>query len=95
MDDQDYYPTAKLRPSSPGTFPSRTHREALHHALIETRYSNLAEQERWYLHAYRYGFRRVALGDRASTYEADPSGKWFDEHLVELAEKYYHESLGR
>lgn len=84
----------KALPPSETRFPSDADRKALHLRSL-TGLKNLGEVELWNLHAYRYAFRRVVQGTYERFYDGDTTGEWFAEHLVNAAEKYYRQKLGR
>lgn len=49
----------------------------------------LTNAERWRYHAYDYAFLRVRHGINERRYPLDPDGKWFNESLVQAAERIY------
>lgn len=53
-------------------------------------FARLNEQQKWEWHADTYAFRRVCLGAAADDLSpCDPDRKWFNEHLVGIAERFY------
>lgn len=85
-------------------FPSLVDRQALHQ-LLRTAGWNLErafidEQQRWFWHAYDYGWRRVVMGDNRKFSPIDPdkgdgAGKWYDASLAAVAEKFYRTKLNK
>lgn len=76
-------------------FPSKAHQEHLRRHLLDHGYGTLTDEQKYHLHAYRYGMRRVLLGQRERVYSADPEGKWFDPGLADDAEQFYRERFRR
>lgn len=50
-------------------------------------FDKLDERDRWRLHAYDYGFRRVILKDRAGKSPIDRDGSWYSEKFADLVER--------
>jgi hypothetical protein len=70
-------------------FPSEPHRQGLLGAVERGGFAALNGQELLWFHAYRYGWRRVRLGDFAQSYPVDPKGQHFDGVLVGQAAQFY------
>lgn len=71
-------------------FPSTGHQNRLRQKLHGSGCASLEDAECWEYHAYDYAFQRVVLGrNGAVNSPIDPSGEWFDETLVNLAEGFY------
>ncbi len=51
--------------------------------------SGLTSAERWRYHAYDYAFLRHRGDPQDTGYALDPHGKWFNEGLVQAAERIY------
>ncbi len=49
----------------------------------------LTSAERWRYHAYDYAFLRFRLAPQDAGYALDPHGKWFNEGMVQAAERIY------
>lgn len=52
-------------------------------------WTGLTNAERWRYHAYDYAYLRVRHGLNNRSYPLDPDGKWFNEGLVQAAERIY------
>jgi hypothetical protein len=87
-------PTVPAQTTALETFPGRDHHAALRRRCRETGIDALADDDRWFWHAYVYGFRRVTLGIRERHSPVDPEGKWFAGHLADEAERYYAGRFG-
>ncbi len=55
----------------------------------EFNWRNITVSERWRYHAYDYAFLRSSGTPQDSGYALDPDGKWFNEGLVQAAERVY------
>lgn len=76
------------------TFPSRAHSASLSQEMRDHGSAQLTDEEKRYLHNYRYGMRRVLLGKFDRWYDADPSGKYFDATMANAAEQFYRRQFG-
>jgi hypothetical protein len=54
-------------------------------------WTSLTNAERWRYHAYDYAFLRFRNNPQDSGYALDPHGKWFNEGLVQAAERIYRQ----
>lgn len=96
MRDQSSYQDS----SQFSAFPSKTDLKALRQKFRPSGYEssgstrNLSEDELWRWHAYDYGFRSIILGDKNTRSPIDPTGQWFDKHLVWSAEGFYRAMVG-
>src|SRR5580700_7244611 len=72
-------------------FPSAPDLRSLRLRLKELKFEldALTNAERWHYHAYDYAFLRVRHGLDNRRYPLDEDGKWFDEGLVQAAERIY------
>jgi hypothetical protein len=52
-------------------------------------WTSLTDAERWRYHAYDYAFLRFRHEPQDAGYALDPHGKWFNEALVQAAERIY------
>src|SRR5580700_4416602 len=70
-------------------FPSAPDLRSLRLRLKELKFEldALTNAERWHYHAYDYAFLRVRHGLDNRRYPLDEDGKWFDEGLVQAAER--------
>lgn len=59
-------------------------------------FARLNEQQKWEWHAEVYAFRRVVLNvpESERTSPCDADGKWFNPHLVGIAERYHRLQIG-
>jgi hypothetical protein len=55
----------------------------------------LTDEERWFWHAYDYGWRIVQHNDLTRRSPIDPDGQWFDEHLAWTAELWWRDVTGK
>jgi hypothetical protein len=79
-------------------FPSIADRKGLLQQLQKAGWNlekAFTEQERWFWHAYDYGLRRFLVGDDRKFSPIDPDGKWFDQTLAAVAEKFYRTTLDK
>jgi hypothetical protein len=62
-------------------------------------FARLSDQQKWEWHADTYAFRRVCLSAaQTDATPCDPDRRWFNEHLVGIAERFYrakHAELSR
>lgn len=70
-------------------FPSKTHLAHLRHACRTAGLTSLSDEDRWFWHAYVYGFRRAILESKTLTSPIDTLGRWYDENLATAAEHWY------
>ena len=72
-------------------FPSLGHRTLL---LRKSR-GDRTTDDQWFIHAYDYGWRRVAIDDKVSPSPIDPERQWFDARLVDAAEAMWRKFFDR
>lgn len=80
------------QPSTPtGPVPSTQDLQNLRQRLKDLKFDldGLTNAERWRYHAYDYAFLRFRHEPQDSGYALDPHGKWFNEALVQAAERIY------
>ncbi len=73
------------------SFPSAAHLRGLRQSLkaASFQWTGLTLNERWEYHAYDYAFLRVQHGLDNHSYPLDPQGDWFNETMVQAAERIY------
>lgn len=81
------------------TFPHMAHRDDLKskcrrkghdgQELPGLYLEQLSREDRFFWHAYNYGFRRIALGLVDDKSPIDPERKWFDAELAAIAEAFW------
>ena len=73
------------------SFPSIAHR--MH--LRQKSYSARTTEEKWFMHSYDYGWRRVMLEDFDDRSPVDPERAWLNYGLVAAAEGMWRKHLNR
>ncbi len=73
------------------SFPSAGHLRSLRQSLREAsfRWEGITSAQRWEYHAYDYAFLRVMFNLDNHSYPLDPYGAWFNETMVQAAERLY------
>lgn len=87
--------SGQMVPPTSHPFPSLEGHRALRQRFLDVGLDGLNEaEERWFWHAYDYGFRQAYLGDQTRKSPIDRDGKWYAWHLAEPAEDFWRERFG-
>jgi hypothetical protein len=82
-----YQPTPPMVTTFPSTLDLRNLRQRLKDSKFD--WNVLTNAERWRYHAYDYAFLRFRREPKDSGYALDPHCKWFNESMVQAAERLY------